>query len=320
MSESDDWIPVAVRKVWPLEADFTTWLAGNLDMLSAEIGIDLELIQEETTLPGNIRVDILARVAGTGEYVVIENQMEDSDNDHFAGLLHYASHSDSRILILVAGEITHWYRRTMDWLNDLDGVAIYGVEMSAWSKGERVERRLKVVAGPNHRSEWHGYTYPAAKRTYLDFFQPVVAKLSEEGIANTSVAKASNNQTFPSGFPGIAYNIGFFHSFRGHPSLDVYLWIAKGDRERNKEIFDALFQYREEVESELQGVGWDRRDNQRMCSIYLIKPGSIWESEETLAALQTWALDKLPKLKRALQPRLEKVMSELEPAYPETTP
>ena len=317
MPESGDWTPLEVRKVWPLEADFTTWLAGNLDILSAEIGVDLELIQEETTLPGNMRVDILARVAGSGEYVVIENQMEDSDNDHFAGLLHYASHSDSRLLILVAGEITHWYRRTMDWLNDLGEVAIYGVEMSARSKGDQVERILNIVAGPNHRSEWLGYTYPAAKRTYLDFFRPVVAKLSEEGIADTSVAKASNNQTFPSGFPGIGYNVGFWHSFGRSPSLDVYLWIGTPDRSRNKEIFDAMYRFREEIECELPGVGWDRKDNQSACSVYFIKRGSIWESEETFAALQTWALDKLPKLKCALQPRLEKVMSELESAYPE---
>ena len=145
--------------------------------------MELELVQEETPLPGDLRVDVLAKVATTGEYVVIENQMEESDNDHFAGLLHYASHSDSRILILIAGKITHWYRRTMDWLNASGGSEIYGVEMSARCNGAEVERRLDLVARPNQLMEWAGFTYPADKQKYLDFFRPLISELWKRGIA-----------------------------------------------------------------------------------------------------------------------------------------
>ena len=54
---------VPVRDIWPDEArDFTPWLAENLDLLSATVGINLELVQEETALPRSGRVDILARI------------------------------------------------------------------------------------------------------------------------------------------------------------------------------------------------------------------------------------------------------------------
>ena len=311
-NESSNSVPV--RKVWPTEdRHFTPWLAENIDRLSEAVGINLELVQEETPLPGGGRVDILAKIAGTGEYVVIENQMERSDNDHLAGLLNYASQSGSKVLIWVAGEFTDWHRRTLDWLNELNGMQIYGVKMSAWRKGETIERGLELVAGPNHRLAWPGFTYPAIKLTYLDFFRPVVAALWEKGIADKNLTKAGNNQVFPSGFSGIGYNVGFWHSFGGSPSLDVYLWIATRDQDRNKEIFDALNQYREEIECELPGVSWDRRDHQGMCSIYFIKRGSIKDSDEKLAELREWVLAMLPKLKAAFQPRLEKVMRELTP-------
>ncbi len=311
--------PVPVREAWPSEADFTTWLAENIDLLSRKIGLNLNLIQEEAWLAPSSdwqgRVDILAREDGTGDYVVIENQMEESDNDHFAGLLHYASHSGSRILILVAGSIGDCHRRTMDWLNEGNAVRIYGVEMSAWRNVNSIERRLELVAGPDKRSEWLAFEYPADKQRYLDFFRPLVAELVEKDIADRNIARPANDQEFPSGFAGIDYHVGFWSG----PSLDVYLWIATWDTDINKQIFDALHEQRTEIEEELPGVGWGRRDSQRMSAIYLQNPGSIGDSNEKLVELAEWASDVLPKLKSTIQPRLEKIMNALQPDSRGTT-
>ena len=298
-----------VRKVWPLEANFTAWLAENMGLLSEAVGMKLELVQEETSLPGNLRVDILAKDVDSGESVVIENQMEDSDNDHLAGLLHYASHSDSRILILVAGEITHWYRRTMDWLNDGKGLQIYGVEMSAWRNGYAIERRLDLVTGPSQQTEWLGYEYPAEKRKYLDFFRPLVAKLWEKGIADRNVAQPINDQVFPGSHPGIEYHAGFW----GGPSASVYLWIATGDRDYNKWVFDRLHEQKAEVESKLgEQPLWERMHHQRMSAVIVSRHGSIDDPPETLHEIRDWMLISLLKLKAAIQPRLERVMGELQ--------
>lgn len=309
---------VNVRCIWPLEADFTTWLAENIDLLSKVVGLQLQLVQEETWLTGwpewTGRVDILAKIAEGSDYAVIENQMEPSDNDHLAGVLNYASHSDSRVLILVASEITPWHRRTMDWLNEGNGIRIYGVEMSAWRNGDVIERRLDLVAGPDCRIEWPGFQFPPDKQKYLDFFRPLVEELAKQGIADRRVPRASNDQAFPSGFAGIDYHVGFWSG----PSLDVYLYIALNDGERNKQIFDSLYQQREEIKMELRGVGWGRRDNQRMSVIYLQNPGSIGDSDEKLVELRTWALDMLPKLKSTIQPRLEEIMSKLQSDATET--
>lgn len=316
--------PVPVREVWPSEADFTTWLAENMDLLSREIGLKLNLIQEEAWLAPSSdwqgRVDILAREDGSGDYVVIENQMEESDNDHFAGLLNYASHSGSRILILVASRIGDCYRRTMDWLNEGNGVRIYGVEMSAWHNGNSIEPRLELVAGPNKPSEWPEFEYPPDKQRYLDFFRPLVTELCLQGIAERNIARPVNDQAFPSGFTDIDYHVGFWGG--SNSVLSIYLWIATWEPPgHNKAVFDAIHNRRKsDIESQLAEVWWDRMDNQRMSIIGISTPGSIGDSEEKLGKIRAWASENIPKFKVVMQPYLEQAISELQSDAQEPTP
>lgn len=75
---------VDLRDVWPHEAlDFTRWLSEepNLAILSSAVGIELELIETESSV-GSFNVDIYAQEAGTGRKVIIENQLEDTNHDH----------------------------------------------------------------------------------------------------------------------------------------------------------------------------------------------------------------------------------------------
>ena len=256
-------------------------------------------------------MDILAKAVERDDYVVIENQMEESDNDHFAGLLNYASHSDARILILVAGEITDWHRRTIDWLNDVGGIQIYGVEMSAWRSGDWVERRLDLVAGPNKRNKWPGYEYPADKQKYLDFFRPLVAELCQQGISERNVARPVNDQEFPGGFDGITYHVGFW----GGPSASTYLWIATADSDYNKQVFDSLHGYKSEIEKAFgERLVWDRRNHMRMSAVIATRMGSIDDPPEMLGEIRDWMLENLVKLKYVINPKLELAIAQLRPA------
>ena len=301
---------VPVREVWPNEAlNFTPWLEENLSLLSEAIGMELELVQMEATLPGGTRVDILAKQVESGAKVVIENQLDVSDDDHCARLLGYAAHSDSSILIWVAGEFKDWHCRIVDWLNE-KGVEIYGVEVSAWRIGDSYAPALNLVAGRtiSEPQEMSGDRQPG--QVYRDFFQPLIDDWRNKGLTDRLTALASNDHWFESGYEYITYHAGFWGGNRD-PRLDLYLWIATEDKDRNKEIFDALLRYREEIESELAGVWWSRRDNQRMSAIYTSIISSINEPEERLAEVREWAIDTLPKFKAAIQPRLVKVISEL---------
>lgn len=124
---------VPLRTVWPDEArDFTPWLAQNLERLGAELGLELKLVRQEATLPGGAgRVDILAKQNGSDADVVIENQLNGSDDPHCLKLLGYAANAGADILVWVASGFTEYHRSILTWLNKGDSIAVYAVEVSA---------------------------------------------------------------------------------------------------------------------------------------------------------------------------------------------
>ena len=70
------------RKIWPNEAsDFTPWLAANIGVLSKALGLDIEVTQTEAPV-GAFSLDILGKVSGTDDIVIIENQLAQTDHGH----------------------------------------------------------------------------------------------------------------------------------------------------------------------------------------------------------------------------------------------
>ena len=73
---------VDLREVWPHEAaNFTPWLADNLDRLGEALGLELDLQSAEAAV-GAFSLDILARDLGSDRPVIIENQLEATNHDH----------------------------------------------------------------------------------------------------------------------------------------------------------------------------------------------------------------------------------------------
>ena len=139
---------VPVREIWPLEErDFTPWLAENLQLLGEVLDMRLELVQKEQQQRDAGQVDILAREVETGRAVVIENQLEWSDDDHFARLIGYAASRDADIAVWVATGFYQWHMDIMDWLNKANA-RIYGVEVSCWRIGDAVAPHFKQVMRP----------------------------------------------------------------------------------------------------------------------------------------------------------------------------
>lgn len=142
-----------VRAVWPSESsDFTPWLADerNIGHLGAAIGIELEVEATEVAV-GPYAADILARDAGTGAYVVIENQLAKTNHDHLGKAITYAAVLTAGAIVWVAPEFTEEHRKAIDWLNDnsSDDVAFYGVQIELWQiDGSKPAIRFNVLSRP----------------------------------------------------------------------------------------------------------------------------------------------------------------------------
>lgn len=145
-----------MRDVWPHEAlDFTKWLSEepNLAILSSAVGIELELIETESSV-GSFNVDIYAQEAGTGRKVIIENQLEDTNHDHLGKVITYAAGKGAEVVVWVVARARDEHRQAIEWLNqhtDSD-FGFFLVEIELWSIGDSLPApRFNVVEQPN---EW----------------------------------------------------------------------------------------------------------------------------------------------------------------------
>jgi hypothetical protein len=122
---------VPLRSIWKNEAqDFTPWLADNIDDLGEALGLELEYEDKEVSV-GPYSADILAKDAGTGKYVVIENQLEKTNHDHLGKCITYSAVLDASAVIWIASDFTEEHKKALDWLNDhtSEEIAFYGVKL-----------------------------------------------------------------------------------------------------------------------------------------------------------------------------------------------
>ena len=109
-----------LRKVWPHEAlDFTPWLAKdeNIAILGNEIGMEIAVDGTESAV-GDFSVDIIATDIATGQKVIIENQLEDTNHDHLGKLITYAAGKDAQTIIWVVKHAREEHRAAIEWLNN----------------------------------------------------------------------------------------------------------------------------------------------------------------------------------------------------------
>lgn len=143
---------VAPRQKWMNEArDFTPWLAKNVEELGNEIGLELEVENIEVAV-GPYSADILAKDTGTGQYVVIENQLEKTNHDHLGKAITYASVLDASTIVWIATNFTPEHKKAVDWLNDhtSDNISIYGVQLELWQIDDsKAAVKFNVICKPN---------------------------------------------------------------------------------------------------------------------------------------------------------------------------
>jgi hypothetical protein len=303
---------VEIRKCWADEArDFTPWLATPpaIALLSQSLG--MELVAEKTEVPvGPYAADILARDLTTDAFVVIENQLERSDHDHFGKALTYASVLGATTVIWVAKRFTDEHRKAIEWLNELtkEELTLYGVELQVWRIGtSEPAPRFEVVCGPNEAVrqalEERDKDEPSeARAAQLAFWTAVHAALEKTAqFRSLQTPRAQYWFDVAIGRAGFTLS-AVANTFDKRVGVRLYLNSRVAEQSLRQ-----LLAIRAEIESEIgEQLDWNPHPEKKDKTVALWHTGDIVNPAER-PALVAWTMEYLQRFYRTLAPRIAKL-------------
>src|SRR5205809_2535659 len=300
------------RTVWIHEAQqFTPWLAKNLALLNEALGLEIELAGTEKAV-GDFAVDIYGREVGSGNEVIIENQLAATDHGHLGQLLTYASGLDARIVVWISPEFRDEHRQALEWLNreTSESISFFGVELELL----RIDNsppapNFKLVAQPSEwqkavRTRGEAGTRQSSQRQqrYHDIFSDLVSGVHSRlpGFTNARRVGYDSWIHFATGRGGFAFSV----SFASGNKFRVELEIDTQDFDRNRMAFETLRGQKDDLDSVLGSLVWDFKEGRRAQRIYTHRDASIDAPNEKLEELKYWAIDTLVNFRDAFTPRI----------------
>ena len=267
---------VDIRELWKHEQyDFSEWLSKkeNIENLNEILGLTLIDISKETYV-GAYRCDLFAKDETTGIKVIIENQLEGSNHDHLGKIITYASGLDAKVVVWIVKEAREEHRSAIEWLNNNtnSNVNFFLIEIHAYKIGESDPAPMfQVVEQPNdfiknNKSTNRDESMNKSQSQRIEFWNQFNNVVIERGKP-FNIRKATTDHWY-----NVAIGTSDAHidiTLVNKDSLiGVELYITD-----NKELFDKLYERKDEIEQELGfNLDWRRLDNSKASRIvYHIK-------------------------------------------------
>ena len=314
----------------------TVWLSEpeNLQLLGDALGLTLEFVEREVPV-GNFKLDILARETEDDASVIIENQLYWTNHSHLGQTITYAADKEAKYVIWIASSFRPEHRTAIDWLNSLapEQVWFYAVEIHAIKIGNSFPvPDFRPVAVPR---KWNGSTRnavptkadeapPLDKERYAAFFQPMMTNLRELGFTTEFEANAERWLDLDSGLEVEGYEDWAYYGvclddwYRVRPEEAygrawVYLWFNYSKDFIDK-TYEQIKEHRVEIDAEFGAeLDWWRIDRRwNIAAVRIEMAGSIDDSPEKQDEIRDWMLETLPKFRDVFNPRLEKILAELD--------
>ena len=292
--------PVPVRRVWPHEElNFTPWLAEHFDYLNDALDLDMKVTAVEKNIPGSGRADIVARCGDA--VVIVENQLGSSDDDHFVRMLHYAARSEAQVVIWIAHGFYPKHREILKWLGESSSIAIYCVEVSAWSIDGAVAPMFRRVV-PHDWVDPHVLAERVETQAYRGYYSPLVERLEQAGLTRAvdpTWGPMPSFRWFGTDYPDIHYGLEY-----GDDNGQSWAFLLIEGLEDNQCVYDGLVALKSEIESETGfALEWGEDNGSRWVG--MATEASPADSAELQREAQEWMYSSLTNLRDTLSPHLE---------------
>lgn len=294
-----------LRKVWPHEAtDFTPWLAqeDNISLLSDAIGIDISVDETESNV-GSFNVDIYATETDTGNKIIIENQLEDTNHDHLGKIITYASGKDAKFVIWIVKKAREEHRHAIEWLNNHtdNDIAFFLIEIELWTiNGSDPAVKFNVVEKPN---DWAkeikkvDSTLNDTEKLKLDYW----TSFADYAFADTAFSKVfkrrkpSTDHWYSVSMGSSEYHMSFLMNTQKN-ILAVEISITN-----NKDLFHEFYAEKDKIEAKA-GVALDWRElPERKASRILYETNVDFKDKDSWNKQFDWIMEYGVKIAKAFK-------------------
>ena len=302
-----------LRDVWSSEAsDFTPWLAKdeNIALLGEAIGLELEVESQEKNV-GPFRADILARDLTSNHYVLIENQLEQTNHNHLGQIMTYAAGLDAFSIIWIAKSFTEEHRAALDWLNRIteENINFFGIEIEVIQIGDSLPApQFKVVAKPNDWSKSVRSSASTGELTDTKLKQQQYwTEFKEYVEKNGSPFKVQKPS--PQHWTNIALGrSNFYLSLTVNSQSHIICINLEIGGARAKEHFDKLRDLYEEDSKEhiSADIEWLRLDDRKSCMVKLSKSFNFTD-ESSRDEQYAWFVEYVKKYIHYFRPKVNSI-------------
>ena len=286
---------VDIRELWKHEQyDFSEWLSKkeNIENLNNILGLTLVDISKETYV-GSYRCDLFAKDETTGIKVIIENQLEMSNHDHLGKIITYASGLDAKVIVWIVKEAREEHRSAIEWLNNNtnSNINFFLIEIHAYKIGNSDNAPMfQVIEQPNdfiknNKSINSNDTMNKSQSQRLEFWNQFNDVLIERGKP-FNVRKSTTDHWY-----NVAIGTSDAHIditlVNKDSVIGVELYITD-----NKELFDKLYQRKDEIENDLGlKLDWRRLNNSKASRIVTFIKGLNFDDHSNYNELINKTID-----------------------------
>ena len=286
---------VDIRELWKHEQyDFSEWLSKkeNIENLNEILGLTLVDISKETYV-GSYRCDLFAKDETTGIKVIIENQLEMSNHDHLGKIIKYASGLDAKVVVWIVKEAREEHRSAIEWLNNNtnSNVNFFLIEIHAYKIGNSDNAPMfQVIEQPNdfiknNKSTNSSDTMNKSQSQRVEFWNQFNNVLVERGKP-FNVRKATTDHWY-----NVAIGTSDAHIditlVNKDSVIGVELYITD-----NKDLFDKLYQKKDEIEADLGfKLDWRRLNNSKASRIVTFIKGLNFDDHSNYNDLMNKTID-----------------------------
>lgn len=292
---------VDIRKVWPHEQyDFSKWLATEENIKELGDALNLSLTDVETEkFVGNYRCDILCKDEITGKMVLIENQLEPTNHDHLGKIITYASGLDAAVVVWIVASARDEHASAIEWLNKHtdDEISFFLMEVHAYKIGDSDPApQFKIIEQPNDfvkivKAVSKNSDMNESQKNRLEFWTQFNEVVDSQGKPFNK-RKVTTDHWYNVAIGSSDASISTDLVNKEH-KIRVSLWIND-----NKDIFDALFQRKDEIETALGfGLEWNRLDNKKASYICTYIKGLDFKKQDNYPMLMEQIVDLVLKMR-----------------------